>query len=60
MSYYLIRVRPAQDYLGHESSPLPIKVGMTVEADIITAKKTIMQFLMEPVNRGLDKALREY
>jgi adhesin transport system membrane fusion protein len=59
LSYYLVRVKPEQDYLGHEANPLPIKVGMTTEADIITAKKSILSFLMHPVNRGLDKALRE-
>jgi len=59
LSYYLVRVKPEQDYLGHESSPLPIKVGMTTEADIITAKKSILSFVLDPVNRGLDKALRE-
>lgn len=58
-SYYLVRVKPGADYLGHESNPLYIKVGMTAEADIITSKKTILSYLMEPVNRGLDKALRE-
>lgn len=58
-SYYLVRVKPGQDFLGHESNPLPIKVGMTTEADIITDKKSILSYLMHPVNRGLDKALRE-
>lgn len=59
VSYYIVRVKPDEDYLGHESNPLPIKVGMTAEADIITAKKTILSYLMEPVHRGLNKALRE-
>lgn len=58
-SYYLVRVAPKESYIGHESKPLPIKVGMTADADIITAKKTIIQYLLEPVHRGLDKALRE-
>jgi len=58
-SYYLLRVKPERDYLGHPSRPLPIKVGMTVEADIVTDKKTILQYLMEPVTRGLDRALKE-
>lgn len=58
-SYYLLRVKPERDFLGHPSRPLPIKVGMTVEADIVTDKKTILQYLMEPVTRGLDKALKE-
>lgn len=58
-SFYLVRVKPSQSYLGHESKKLPIKVGMTVEADIVTDKKTILQYLTEPVHRGLNKALRE-
>lgn len=58
-SYYIARIRPARSYLGHESRPLPIKVGMTSEADIITAKKTILEYLLKPIHRGLGKALRE-
>ena len=58
-SFYLVRVKPAQSYLGPESKKLPIKVGMTVDADIVTDKKTILQYLTNPVQRGLDKALRE-
>jgi adhesin transport system membrane fusion protein len=58
-SFFVVRIKPTKDYIGHETKPLPIKVGMTVEADIVTSKKTILEFLMEPVHRGLDKALRE-
>ena len=58
-SFYLVRVKPAKSYLGPESKKLPIKVGMTVDADIVTDKKTILQYLTNPVQRGLDKALRE-
>lgn len=58
-SYYVARVHPDKPYLGHESRPLPIKVGMASEADIITAKKTILEYLLKPIHRGLDKAMRE-
>jgi adhesin transport system membrane fusion protein len=58
-SFFVVRIKPVKSYLGHESEPLPIKVGMTAEADIITAKKTILSYLTEPVHRGIDKALRE-
>lgn len=58
-SYYVARVQPDRPYLGHESRPLPIKVGMASEVDIITAKKTILEYLLKPIHRGLDKALRE-
>ncbi len=58
-SYYVVRVQPDQTYLGHESQMLPLKVGMTSEADIITGKKTILGYLLKPINRGLQKALTE-
>ena len=59
VSFYLIRVKPTRSFLGAKSGELPIRIGMTVEADIITAKKSILSYLTEPVHRGIDKALRE-
>lgn len=58
-SFFLVRVKPVKSFLGATMGELPIKIGMTVEADIITAKKTILSYLTEPVHRGIDKALRE-
>jgi len=59
MSYYLARIRPEKPYLGHESKQMPIKVGMASEVDIITDKKTILEYLLKPINRGLERALKE-
>ena len=59
VSFFLVRVKPNKPFLGANSGELPIKVGMTAEADIITDKKTILSYLTEPVHRGIDKALRE-
>ena len=59
ISYYIARVRPKKSYLGHETQPMPIKVGMASEVDIITDKKTILEYLLKPINRGLGKALQE-
>ncbi len=58
-SFFLVRVKPIKSFLGVKSGELPIKIGMTAEADIITDKKTILSYLTEPVHRGIDKALRE-
>jgi adhesin transport system membrane fusion protein len=58
-TYFLVRVKPNKAFLGAKGDELPIKIGMTVEADIITDKKTILSYLTEPVHRGIDKALRE-
>jgi adhesin transport system membrane fusion protein len=58
-SFFVVRVKPNKPFLGAKSGELPIKIGMTAEADIITGKKTILSYLTEPVHRGIDKALRE-
>ncbi len=58
-SYYVVRVEPERDYLGPKAQPLSVRVGMTVEADIISNKKTILEYLLKPIKRGLGKALRE-
>jgi adhesin transport system membrane fusion protein len=58
-NFFVVRVKPNKPFLGAKSGELPIKIGMTAEADIITDKKTILSYLTEPVHRGIDKALRE-
>jgi adhesin transport system membrane fusion protein len=59
VSYYVARVRPEKRYLGVRANPMAIKVGMTSETDIITDKKTILEYLLKPIHRGLERALRE-
>ena len=58
-SFYVVRIKPNRTFFGASSGELPVRIGMTVEADIITSKKTILSYLTEPVHRGIDKALRE-
>ena len=58
-SFFVVRIKPAKPYMGSEESPLPIGVGMTVEADILTDKKTILQYIMKPIRRGLQRSLSE-
>ena len=59
LSYYVVRITPERSYLGKSNTLLPIKVGMTTEADIITGKKSVLSYLMKPINRGLQRALTE-
>ena len=58
-SFFVVRVKPGRSFLGARVGELPVKIGMTAEADIITDKKTILSYLTEPVHRGINKALRE-
>ena len=58
-SYYKVRVRTDKNHLGAESDPLPIIPGMSARIDILTGKKTILQYLLKPVLRAKEKAFRE-
>jgi adhesin transport system membrane fusion protein len=57
--YYLVRIKTDKNYLGTEDNKKNIIVGMTAQVDIITGKKTIMQYLLKPILRAKDNALRE-
>jgi adhesin transport system membrane fusion protein len=57
--YYLVRIKTNQSYLGEADNKKDIMVGMTVLADIVTGKKTVMQYLMKPILRAKYNALRE-
>jgi adhesin transport system membrane fusion protein len=58
-SYYLIKVRTKRDYLGSKEGSLKIIPGMTATVDILTGKKTVLDYLLKPVLRAREKALRE-
>ncbi|HAA91880.1 MAG: hemolysin secretion protein D [Rhodospirillaceae bacterium] len=59
-SFYLIRVRTKNQTLTDKTgNQLPIIPGMTAEVDIITGKRTILEYLLKPLLRAKGKALRE-
>ena len=58
-SYYQVRLRTEKNYLGTEADPLPIIPGMVAEVDVLTGKKTILDYILKPVLRAKDRALSE-
>ncbi len=48
-TFYLIHVKTEKNYLGTKEHPLKIIPGMTVNVDIVTGKKTIMQYILKPI-----------
>ncbi|WP_275099497.1 HlyD family type I secretion periplasmic adaptor subunit [Sedimenticola hydrogenitrophicus] len=58
-SYYLVRVRTEHNQLGNEINPLNIIPGMQAEVDILTGKKSVLSYLLKPVLRAKERALRE-
>ncbi|WDP85587.1 MAG: HlyD family type I secretion periplasmic adaptor subunit [Desulfobacter sp.] len=57
--FYLVNIKTDKNYLGTEDNKKEIIVGMTVQADIITGKKTILQYIMKPILRAKYNAFRE-
>lgn len=58
-SYYKIIVRTQRNYLGTKDKPLPIIPGMVASVDILTGKKSVLDYLLKPVLKAKNRALRE-
>lgn len=59
VSYYLVRLETSQPYVKSADKNLPLIAGMTVSVDILTGKKTVMDYLLKPVLKAKNKALTE-
>lgn len=55
-AYYLVRVRTTRPNF---SEKMPIIPGMTAEVDVLTGKKSVLTYLLKPVLKVKDYALRE-
>ncbi|MFO2970174.1 HlyD family type I secretion periplasmic adaptor subunit [Legionella pneumophila serogroup 10] len=58
-SYYIVKVRTEKNYLGTEKNPLPIIPGMQATVDILTGQKSVLQYLLKPIIKAKQSALRE-
>jgi adhesin transport system membrane fusion protein len=57
--YYLVRIRTEKNFIGTDQTVKKIMVGMTAHVEIITGKRTIMQYMLKPILRAKANALRE-
>lgn len=58
-TFYIIRARTKTNYLVQGDKRLPIIPGMLATVDIRTGKKTVLAYLLKPVFKARDEALRE-
>jgi membrane fusion protein, adhesin transport system len=58
-TYYVIRVRTDAAVLHHRGRDLPIIPGMVAEVEVKTGQKTVLQYLLKPMTRMQQQALRE-
>jgi len=58
-SYYLIRLRTDKSYLEKNTERLNIIAGMTANIDILTGKKTVLDYILKPILKAKERALKE-
>ncbi|MGE4407033.1 HlyD family type I secretion periplasmic adaptor subunit [Pseudomonas sp.] len=58
-AYFKIVVKTDKNYLEHDGKHLPIMPGMIANVDILTGSRTILDYLMKPILKTRERALRE-
>lgn len=58
-TYYTVLIAADTTVLDFRGEALPILPGMVTSVEIITGTKTILNYLLKPINKARDEALRE-
>ncbi len=58
-TYFEVLLEAQKNYLGDPSEHLTISPGMAADASIQTGKRTMMEYMLKPIVKTLDKSLRE-
>jgi len=51
-TFYTIHIKTKQNYLAKDDKKLKIISGMTVSVDILTGKKTVLDYILKPILRA--------
>ena len=58
-NYYIVKVRTRQTTMLYRGQHLPIIPGMTAGVDVLTGKKSVLDYLLKPILKAKQNALRE-
>ena len=58
-NFYRVYLRTGQNALLHQGNELPIIPGMTATIEILTGHKTVLDYILKPILKARDQALRE-
>ena len=59
-TFYLVRVRTSSNALRDpRGRPMPIGAGMVAEVDLLGDTRTVLQYILSPITRLSETALRE-
>jgi adhesin transport system membrane fusion protein len=57
--HYRVKLRTKTNAITYRGSKLPIIPGMTASVDILTGKKSVLDYLLKPILKASQNALRE-
>jgi adhesin transport system membrane fusion protein len=58
-TYYLVQVKTDKSELSRDGKTYPIIPGMVASVEIMTGSKTVLSYLMKPINKARTEALTE-
>jgi len=58
-TFFRVTLRTEKSSLGTADKPLPIIPGMTATVEILTGQKSVLDYLLKPLLKAKDEALRE-
>lgn len=57
--FFEVEVKTNQNWLGDEDNKLPVTSGMVASVDIVTGKRTVLEYLIKPFYNAFNTAMRE-
>lgn len=57
--FYRVYLRTDKNALAHRGAQLPIIPGMTASVEILTGEKSVLDYLLKPILKARERALRE-
>lgn len=58
-TYYLVQIQGDKAVVEYRGEELPVLPGMVTSVDILTGKRTVLQYLLKPINKVHQEALGE-
>ncbi len=58
-SFFKVKLRTKKNAITYRNEELPIIPGMTASIDILTGKKSVLAYLLKPILRAKQNAMRE-
>jgi len=59
-TFFIVKIKTDKNFLGNEKKPLKIIPGMTVDVDIITGKKSILDYVLKPILKAKQYSFTEH